>query len=130
MDWEIPIIAREKEEAQQYFTKENVNKIYTRLREETDIFMQHYPVLGVDAIYGIGNLCLSEKEKDGKRTYEFFIIDRATKFDYAEFDDIKNAINHLATFLEEIESKEDCEKMRNIIYETLKLEKNKVYTKK
>lgn len=65
-----------------------------------------------------------------KEHMNFFIINRATKFDYAEFDDIKNAINHLATFLEEIESKEDCEKMRKIIYETLKLEKNKVYTKK
>jgi len=102
---------------EQYFTNENKNIIYKRLKEEANII--DLPFLGNKVEYGLGNICLEESDN----VFKFYIIDRASKFEYEEFDNIKDAIERLVKSYEYYELVKDPDKMREIFYQTLGLEK-------
>ena len=102
---------------EQHFTDENKNIIYKRLKDEIDI--NELPILGNKVEFGRGNICLEESDN----VFKFYIIDRARKFGYEEFDDIKDAIERLIKFYQEYEYIKNPDKMREIFYQTLGLEK-------
>lgn len=121
-DLPLDDIIGHRESQPQYFTAENNNIIYSRLREETDIY--YLPQLGVTVNYGLGDICLEECVNEEKELYKFYIIDRTAKFDYAEFENIESAIGHLVSFYESIQAISEPEKMLNIFLETLGLNNN------
>ena len=98
-----------------YFTIENNDIIYRRLREELKLY--HLPYLGPCVDFGAGDICLEESNG----TFKFYIIDRAAKFDYKEFDSIEDAINTLIESYQRIYDIQDIDKMKKIFYETLGL---------
>ena len=106
-----------------YFTIANNNLIYKRLREETDI--NELPYLGVTVDFGLGNVCLEENVKDGHDIFKFYVIDRTTKFDYQEFNNIEDAIEKLINYYEENEMVSNPEAAKAIFKEVLNLTKDK-----
>lgn len=128
---------------QEYFTLENNNIIYKRLREELN--MQYsLPRLGVSVDFGLGDICLEECTLEDKKIFKFYTIDRNVKFDYAEFDNVKDAVKRLVEYYKKnkfiyySETAEECnlavEMMLTIFFETLNLnnvdEKRHVLEKK
>ena len=99
-----------------YFTVDNNTRIYERLRSEVAI--SHMPYLGPFIDFGLGNICLEEAGD----SFKFYIIDRASKYDYEEFDSIDAAIGKLVTFYQENEMVDNPYKMRDIFYQELGLE--------
>ena len=100
-----------------YFTIENNDIIYKRLNSELKI--DQLPYLGPCVDFGLGDFCIEE----GKDIFKFYIIDRATKFQYEEFDNIKDAIQKLISFYTQYKIVDNPEKMEEIFYETLGLDK-------
>ncbi len=98
-----------------YFTIENNDIIYKRLKNEVSI--RYLPYLGPCVDFGMGDICLEE----AKDCFKFYIIDRASKFDCANFDNIKDAIDHLVSYYKEYNEVDDPEKVREIFYQTLGL---------
>ena len=103
-----------------YFTIENNDVIYKRLRDETDI--QYYPRLGPRVEFGMGDIVLEE----GIDRFLFYIIDRMYKSDRAEFFDVREAIEHLINYYVKYEVA-DADALRNIFYETLGLERKQTF---
>lgn len=99
-----------------YFTIENNNQIYRRLREEVE-GIYYFPYLGPCVDFGAGDACL---EEDGD-IFKFYIIDRAYRFDYQEFDNIKDAIERLVEFEISYNDIKDPDKYRQIFYDVLGL---------
>ncbi len=83
-----------------YFNPENTKIICDRLRQETDII--YLPHLGYPFSFGMGDPCLEEGLKDDQIIFKFYVIDRAQKFDYVEFTNIEEAINHLVSYYEKM----------------------------
>ena len=108
------------------FTTENNDIIYKRLKEETRI--QHFPFLGPCVDFGMGDICLEEAFEEGKPIYKVYCIDRATKFDYQEFELVEDAIIQLAEMYVgyEIESSDE---MTSIMFEVLNLTNKKIKQK-
>ena len=104
-----------------YFTIENNDLIYKRLKEETNII--HLPILGPSVDFGLGDVCIEECFENGKEIFKFYLIDRSEKYDCEEFDCIEAVINKLVDFYASWEV-DDPVSMRNIFYETLNLQKN------
>ena len=100
-----------------YFTIENNDIIYRRLKEELGLF--YLPYLGPCVDYGNGDLCLEESYG----TFKYYVSDRMLKYDFEEFEDIEASVNHLLTqcvgayHLDD----ESAEKMKEIFYQTLGL---------
>ena len=74
-----------------YFTDENNDIIYNRLKNELTI--QYLPYLGPSINFGLGDICLEEDDN----IFKFYVIDRASKFEYEEFNKVEDAIKKLAT---------------------------------
>ena len=112
-----------------YFTIENNDIIYKRLKSELSV--EYLPYLGTCVDYGLGDICLEE----AKDSFKFYIIDRAEKFEYVEFDKIEDAIQKLVSYYKENELVDNPDKMEEIFYNTLGLNKqenldvNREYTK-
>lgn len=106
---------------ERYFTTENIDTIYKRLKEETDIYI--LPYLGEEMNYGMGEVCLEEKIEDNNTAYKFYTVDRASKFDYQEFHQVEGAIKHLVSYYEKMQMVSDSDQMLNIFFETLHLNK-------
>ena len=100
-----------------YFTIENNDIIYRRFREE--LKLQNRPYLGPCVDFGLGDICLEE----AKDCFKFYIIDRASKFDYEEFDNIEDAIHRLVSYYKEYDEVDNPELMEEILFETLGLNK-------
>ena len=100
-----------------YFTIENNDIIYTRLKSETSI--ENLPYLGPCVDFGIGDICLEE----GINVYKFYVIDRNNKFYYEEFSKIEDAIEKLISYYNQRNMVNNSNQMKNIFYETLKLKK-------
>ena len=98
-----------------YFTIDNNNMIYKRFREELKI--DDLPYLGPCVDFGLGDVCLEESQDK----FKFYIIDRATKFNLEEFDNIEDAIDKLVSYYKEYDLVDDPDKMKEIIYEALGL---------
>lgn len=106
-----------------YFTIENNNIIYRRLKKETDLEYLPYLVACID--YGEGDVCIEEGIKDGVEIFKFYIIDRFNKFDYQEFSNLEDAINRLVEYYINNEMTKEPEKVKSIFIETLGLQKSK-----
>ena len=102
-----------------YFTIENNDIIYKRLKNELSIMC--LPYLGTCMDFGMGDICLEESND----VFKFYIIDRTSRFEYEEFSKVEDAIKKLITYYEEYELVDNSLKMEEIFYETLRLEKNK-----
>ena len=100
-----------------YFTIKNNDNIYKRFKSELNI--KHLPYLGACVDFGLGDICLEEDNG----IFKFYVIDRTSKFDYQEFDDIESAINHLVMFYEMVDEVDDSNKMKEILYQELHLKK-------
>ena len=100
-----------------YFTVENNDIIYKRLREELDI--EYLPYLGPCVDFGAGDICLEESHN----TFKFYIIDRSTKFEYEEFENIKDGIKRLINYYKKYNLVNDPNKMEEIFYQALGLKK-------
>ena len=101
-----------------YFTIENNDIIYKRFKNE--LSMVYLPYLGPCVDFGLGDICLEES----KDPFKFYIIDRATKFEFEEFDKIEDAIQKLVSYYQEYEFVDDPDKMEEILYQTLNLSKH------
>ena len=109
-----------------YFTVENNDIIYKRFKEELK-FYTSYPYLGPCVDFGLGSPCIEKSNG----TFKYYIIDRGEKFDFEEFTDVRDAINHLVECAySKYNLVNDPNKMKNIIYETLGLEKDRTIMKK
>ena len=97
-----------------YFTEEIISEIYKKLRE---IGIDELPVLGISMEYGLGCICLEEDEG----IFNFYIIDRASKFELEQFDNIEDAIDRLVLCYKEFELVDDTDKMKEIFYQVLGL---------
>ncbi len=111
------------ESIRKYFTIENNDLIYKRLKKETDIVK--LPYLGPCVDYGLGDICIEESSKDNKEIFKFYIIDKTCKFDYQEFAKIEDVIAKLISHYKEKHLISNPEKMQAIFTETLKLSINK-----
>ena len=100
-----------------YFTIENNDIIYKRLKSEVSI--EYLPYLGPCIDFGMGDICLEEAND----SFKFYIIDRATKFKLEEFNRIEDAIQKLISYYREYELVDDPDKMEEIMYQTLGLSK-------
>ena len=100
-----------------YFTNENNDIIYKRLKKELTI--QYLPYLGPSINFGLGDICLEETDD----IFKFYVIDRASKFEYEEFNTIEDAISKLITYYKENEIVDSPDKMEEIFYQTLGLKK-------
>ena len=100
-----------------YFTLENNDIIYKRLRNEVSI--EYLPCLGPCIDFGMGDICLEEN----KDIFKFYIIDRLSKFEYKEFDNIEDASQTLISYYKENDMVDNKEKMEEIFYQTLGLNK-------
>ena len=105
-----------------YFTIENNSNIYKRLKSELSI--AYLPYLGPCVDFGMGDICLEES----KDNFKFYIIDRASKFEYEEFNKIEDAIQKLILFYKEHEIVDNPDKMEEIFYQTLGLSKQENVT--
>lgn len=99
-----------------YFTIENNNKIYRRLREEFKMY--YLPYLGPCVDFGMGDACIEETGD----VFKFYVIDRAAKFEYQEFNNIKDAIDCLTKFEIRMHDIDDADKFKAVFYEVLDLE--------
>ena len=109
-----------------YFTVENNDIIYKKFREELE-FYTSYPYLGPCIDFGLGTPCIEESNG----TFKYYVIDRGTKFQFEEFTDVRDAIDHLVEAgYAKYELVNDPSKMKDIIYETLGLEKDRTIIKK
>ena len=104
------------------FTIENNDIIYRRFREE--LKMQVRPYLGPCVDFGLGDFCIEE----AKDCFKFYTIDRGTKDNYEEFDNVEGAIQKLMSFYRKYNIVNDPDKMEEIFYETLGLEKKEKTT--
>jgi len=102
-----------------YFTLENNDIIYDRLKKEVDI--QQLPYLGPCVDYGAGDICIEE----GQDVFKFYVIDRAYKFDLEEYSNVKDVVDKLVSFYKENKIVDNPTKMKQIFYETLNLKKEK-----
>lgn len=100
-----------------YFTIENNDIIYTRLKSETSI--ENLPYLGPCVDFGTGDICLEE----GIDVYKFYVIDRNNKLNYEEFSKIEDAIQKLISYYIDRNIIDNPTKMEKIFYETLNLKK-------
>lgn len=100
-----------------YFTIKNNDIIYKRLKNELTI--KYLPNLGPCTNFGMGDICLEEADD----IFKFYIIDRASKFEYEEFNKIEDAIQKLITYYKEGEIVDNPDKMEKIFYQTLGLKK-------
>lgn len=105
-----------------YFTDENNDIIYNRLKNELTI--QYLPYLGPSINFGLGDICLEEDDN----IFKFYVIDRASKFEYEEFNTIEDAISKLITYYKENEIVDSPDKMKEIFYQTLVLKKQENLT--
>ena len=105
-----------------YFTIENNDIIYKRIRTELSIV--YLPYLGACMDFGVGNICLEE----AKDSFKFYIIDRIAKFEYEEFNNIEDAIQKLISYYRENELVDDANKMEEILYQALGLNNQKKET--
>lgn len=106
-----------------YFTIENNDIIYKRLKNE--LLIEYLPYLGPCIDFGIGDICLEETGD----IFKFYIIDRESKFEYEEFDKIEDAIQKLISFYQENGFIDNPNKMREIFYQTLGLDRSKKLSK-
>ena len=98
---------------------------YKRFKEELK-FYTSYPYLGPCVDFGLGSPCIEESNG----TFKYYVIDRGTKFQFEEFTDVRDAIDHLVdSGYAKYELVNDPNKMKNIIYETLGLEKDRTIKK-
>lgn len=100
-----------------YFTDENNDIIYNRLKNELTI--QYLPYLGPSINFGLGDICLEEDDN----IFKFYVIDRASKFEYEEFNKVEDAIKKLTTYYKENKIVDSPDKMKKIFYQTLGLKK-------
>ncbi len=100
-----------------YFTIKNNDIIYKRLKSE--LLITYLPYLGSGKDFGMGDICLEES----KDNFKFYIIDRAAKFEYEEFDKIEDALQKLISYYKENELVDNPNKMEEIFYQTLGLSK-------
>lgn len=105
-----------------YFTIENNDIIYKRLKSELSI--AYLPYLGPCVDYGGGDICLEESSDN----FKVYIIDRACKFQYEEFIKIEDAIQKLISIFKEEELIDNPNKMEEIFYQTLGLSKQENVT--
>ena len=105
-----------------YFTNENNDIIYNRL--ENELTIQYLPYLGPSINFGLGDICLEETDD----IFKFYVIDRASKFEYEEFNTIEDAISKLITYYKENEIVDSPDKMKEIFYQTLVLKKQENLT--
>ena len=105
-----------------YFTNENNDIIYNRLKNELTI--QYLPYLGPSINFGLGDICLEEDDN----IFKFYIIDRASKFEYEEFNKIEDAIKKLTTYYKENKIVDSHDKMEEIFYQTLGLKRKEILT--
>lgn len=105
-----------------YFTLENNDIIYKRLKEETDL--DYLPYLGACVDFGLGDLVLEEDIDK----FKVYFVERMSKYDYMEYGNLKDAVDDLINKCTRYKDNKDeiQEKMRNIFYETLNIEKEKV----
>ena len=105
-----------------YFTNENNDIIYNRLKNELTI--QYLPYLGPSINFGLGDICLEEDDN----IFKFYIIDRASKFEYEEFNKVEDAIKKLTTYYKENKIVDSHDKMEEIFYQTLGLKRKEILT--
>ena len=105
-----------------YFTDENNDIIYNRLKNELTI--QYLPYLGPSINFGLGDICLEEDDN----IFKFYIIDRASKFEYEEFNKVEDAIKKLTTYYKENKIVDSHDKMEEIFYQTLGLKGKEILT--
>ncbi|HIR58566.1 MAG TPA: hypothetical protein IAB38_00800 [Candidatus Onthousia excrementipullorum] len=91
-----------------YFTDENNDIIYNRLKNELTI--QYLPYLGPSINFGLGDICLEEDDN----IFKFYVIDRASKFEYEEFNKVDDAIKKLVSYYKENEIVDNPDKMEEI----------------
>lgn len=101
-----------------YFTVENNDIIYKRLKSEVSIMC--LPYLGPCVDFGMGDICIEE----AKDNFKFYVIDRATKFEYREFRKIEDAVQKLVSYYKENELVDNSDKMEEIFFQTLNLKKD------
>ena len=105
-----------------YFTDKNNDIIYKRL--ENELTIQYLPYLGPSINFGLGDICLEEADD----IFKFYVIDRASKFEYEEFNKVEDAIKKLTTYYKENKIVDSPDKMEEIFYQTLGLKRKETLT--
>ena len=100
---------------QKYFTSENKNIIFNRLKKETSI--RNLPYLGVCSDYGVGDAGIEELSG----MYKFYVAEKDNQTMCKAYSNIKDAIQHLVDFYGKYHEVNDPDKMKAIFYETLGL---------
>lgn len=102
-----------------YFTIENNDIIYKRLKSEVSI--SYLPRLGPCVDFGMGDICIEENNNK----FIFYVIDRECKEEYEEFDRVEDAIQKMISFYKRCDFVDNSNIMEDIFYQTLGLTKNK-----
>lgn len=110
------------ESKRKYFTTENNDIIYKRLK--TELTIKYLPYLGPCVTFGMGDICLEESHN----VFKFYIIDRDNKLEYKEFTKIEDAIQKLVSYYKEYELVDNPNKMKEIFFEALGLKKEQNLT--
>lgn len=102
------------ETPRKYFTPENNDIIYTKMKEMN---VMYPPYLGPCVDFGLGDACLEEA---GDK-FKFYYVERMHKYKCADFDNIKDAIEHLVKIYTEKKYVHDPDAFRKIFYDTFNL---------
>ena len=100
-----------------YLTEQNIKIIYTRLKTETNTTL--LPILGRNLEFGLGEICLFEKDN----LFVFYIMNKTNKECIKLFDNINDAINFLVNVYDYYKFTDNLDEMKNIFYEVLNLDK-------
>ena len=102
------------ETPRKYFTLENNDIIYTKMKE---LKITYPPYLGPCVDFGLGDVCL---EETGDK-FKFYLVERMHKYQCADFDNLKDAVDHLVEFYIKNKYVRDGEAFKKIFYELFKL---------
>ena len=106
-----------------YLTEQNIKIIYTRLKTETNTNL--LPILGRNLEFGLGEICLFEKDN----LFVFYIMNKTNKECIKVFDNINDAINFLVNVYDYYKFTDNLDEMKNIFYEVLNLDKELTKTR-
>lgn len=106
-----------------YFNEINRLNFYKILL--TNITFKYLPSIKDHMIeYGCGNICIIEENN----ILKFYVIDRASIFDYKEFNNIKDLIDHLLVFYLINGIIDDDKELKELLYNYFNLTNNKKFT--
>ena len=106
-------------EKRKVFTDEVIDRIYEKLGDK----ISNLPNLGEEISSGWGSVCLEELND----MFLVYVVDRTTKYDVAEFLNVKDAVDYMiSTYYSLYESEEKA--MKKTFYDELNIGKDKTRT--